>query len=66
MAIILAGGPESFIEGYAHQLFADYRLHLVFYDPSLDEYDLCACADKLTLFRYTPTSKAVSAVPWIV
>ncbi len=29
MAIILAGGPESFVEGHAHQVFADHRLHLV-------------------------------------
>ncbi|KAJ9607131.1 hypothetical protein H2200_008203 [Cladophialophora chaetospira] len=30
MAIILAGGPENFIHGSAHQLFVDYRLHLIY------------------------------------
>lgn len=29
MSIILTGGPESFINGSAHQLFVDHRLHLV-------------------------------------
>ena len=28
-AIILARSPESYVEGHAHQLFIDSRLHLV-------------------------------------
>ncbi|KAF5536397.1 c6 zinc finger domain-containing protein [Fusarium mexicanum] len=29
-AIILANGPESYVEGHAHRLFVDGRLHLIY------------------------------------
>ncbi|KAI1322411.1 hypothetical protein F5Y16DRAFT_404513 [Xylariaceae sp. FL0255] len=39
VAIMLAGGPESFTKGHGHQFFVDYRLHLIF--PYLQNRKRC-------------------------
>ncbi|KAK5064776.1 hypothetical protein LTR84_000610 [Exophiala bonariae] len=39
ISILVAGGPESFVEGHAHKLFVDYRLHLIY--PYIQNHKRC-------------------------